>query len=183
MSRYAKFEARPAEAGPVCDVSCVRVAAVDDVDAIVRISAERDGQDADAIREPVRKDLAAADGLSARVFVAEVDGAVVAYGRVRALTHGGDALPEALPEGWWLNGVVVRPGYRRRGLGAALTARRLAWVGERAAAIHYVSNVANRVSHALHARFGFEEIVRGFDYPRAGLSGDEGVAFRARLSR
>lgn len=182
MSRYAEYAAGRDEDAPRYSAEHVRMVRAEDAPAVARLSADRDGLVLAEISEPVRRDVEAClSGAEQCVFVADVEGQVVGYGRAKRLSHEQHGLPAELPEGWYLNGVVVDPAHRRRGLGHALTAARLAWVRERADAAHYVTNQANRVSIELHAELGFAEIARGFDYPRAGLSPDEGIAFRVSL--
>lgn len=183
MSLYADYQpdARASEAR--LGAECVRVARTEDVDAITRISAERDGHDPDAIRHRIAGEISGMQaGGSWCVFVAEIDDAVVGYGRIRDLTHAEGGLPTPLPEGWYLTGVVIAPAFRRRGLGAALTEARIDWARERTPDVYYVANLRNRPSQDLHAVYGFEEISRAFDYPRAGLKSGEGAAYRLRLS-
>jgi GNAT superfamily N-acetyltransferase len=92
------------------------------------------------------------------MFVAEVDGAVVGYGRaVFAQAPAGDG-PFA-PTGWCVLGVVVHhPTWRRRGVGQALTAERIRWVAERANQVSYFTHRDNRASRDLHQPFGFVEM-------------------------
>jgi ribosomal protein S18 acetylase RimI-like enzyme len=182
MSQFAGYDLGPRPERPRKGVDCVRIARPEDVDAIALISAKREGLDVDAIRAPIGRELGGiGNGDPWCVFVAEIDGAVVAYGRIRNLRHERNSLPTELPEGWYLNGLVVDPAFRRRGIGSALIEARLSWVRERDKYVYYVSNLVNRVSIELHASFGFEEIARGFDYPRARLAAEHGVAFRLRL--
>ena len=176
-NRFAQFDpARPD--GVRHGVECVRVATPADADAVARLSADRDGLDFEEIREPVARSLAVeANSDTACVLVAEVDGSVMGYGRARYLTHA-DGVPEALPEGWYLCGVVVHTDHRRRGLGAALTAARVEHLRDRTNAIHFVTSRKNRVSIAMHEQFGFEQFAEGFDYPKTRLTSEWSLAYR-----
>ncbi len=182
MSHYAPHAPGLRPDGLRYDTNRVRQAGARDVPAIARIHAEREGGDPTEAELRIRAEIeGTATGRPWRVFVAEADGSVVAYGRARCLTHAEDDLPEALPEGWYLTGVVVAAPFRRRGIGAALTEARLRWLRRRAEAVHYVANLANAASIDLHGRYGFEEITRDFEYPRAGLRRGAGAAFRLRF--
>jgi len=181
MSHFAPYEPDATPAADPLDPGCVRVARPEDAEAITRISAERDGAPPETIRPRIEAELAGLGDGPWCVFVADVDGAVAAYGRARDLTHAEGGLPPELPEGWYLTGVVVAPAFRRRGLGAALTEARLAWLEDRTDTVYYVANLVNRASIDLHAGFGFTEIARGFDYPRAGLAAGDGAAYGLTL--
>jgi GNAT superfamily N-acetyltransferase len=50
---------------------------------------------------------------------------------------------------------VADRAWRRRGIGEALTAARMAWVADRADRIYYFTARENRVSQELHQRLGF----------------------------
>ena len=117
------------------------------------------------------------------LLVAEEDGRVLGFGRVR-LTPLLTEVEESVrpPEGWYLLGTIVSPAHRRRGIGRALVEARLAWVAERAGAACYFVRATNQASIDLHAPFGFEEHTRRFRYPRTGLEVGAGILFRARLA-
>lgn len=187
MGRFADYEPE-AEGRTALDASSIRLACWNDAETIYAISAERgdesdDEPDLENVISRIRGEL---EGIVRdapwRVFVAEVEGEVIAYGRVRNLTHAEAGLPPECPEGWYLTGVIVRPPFRRRGLGALLTRARIDWVRERATGIHYVANRQNLTSIALHACFGFEPTDAEFAYPRAALERGEGRLYRLTLS-
>ncbi len=186
MGRFADYDPA-AEERPKLDASCIRIARLDDAETLYAISAERGDESDDEPNLPnvisrIRGEL---EGIARDapwcVYVAELAGEVIAYGRVRDLTHAEDGLPTECPEGWYLTGVIVRPPFRRRGLGALLTQARIEWVGERATEVHYVTNKRNVTSIALHARFGFEPTDAEFAYPRAALERGAGRLYRLAL--
>jgi ribosomal protein S18 acetylase RimI-like enzyme len=94
------------------------------------------------------------DGRDRALFVAEAIGEVVAYGRV-VLFRPDPATPDTAPPGWYLLGLVVDSAWRRRGIGEALTATRMAWVAGRADRVYYFTAHENRGSQELHQRLGF----------------------------
>jgi ribosomal protein S18 acetylase RimI-like enzyme len=79
-------------------------------------------------------------------------------------------------------GLVITPAYRRRGIGAELTRRRLEWIAERAGEAFYFVNAQNRASIALHDEFQFEEVTREFTYPGVTFKGGAGIVYRKTLS-
>jgi ribosomal protein S18 acetylase RimI-like enzyme len=110
------------------------------------------------------------DGVDRVLFVAEIDGGVVGYGRaVCTRPPSGDG--PYLDTRWYLLGVVVHPAWRRRGVADALTRERIRWVGKRARQVYYFAHKDNRASQALHDRFGFVK-VDGDWKPPGGTSAD-----------
>lgn len=112
------------------------------------------------------------------VLVAEsdADGTVIGYGRADRLDprrEGGEA-----PQGWYLTGLVIAPRARRRGVGSALTAERLARIDRVAHESWYFTNVANTASAALHARLGFTFVTHEFVIPGVTFDGGVGSLFR-----
>jgi ribosomal protein S18 acetylase RimI-like enzyme len=107
----------------------------------------------DTLRTTVR------DGVERVLFVAEARGEIVGYGRA---VRGRAPVD---PAGWYLLGVTVAPQWRRKGIGEALTLRRMQWVAERADAVYYFTHRDNLVSQALHERLGFHETQASFVPP------------------
>lgn len=181
MSEYATFQpARPD--GERFGADVVRVAQAADIDAVTALTCARHDLDPAVVRPRIETELA---GLARRepwcMFVAAIGHEVVGFARTRRMNHGRDGVPLVLPEGWYLTGVIVHPTWRRRGLGEALTEARLAWLRQRTDAAYYVASRQNRASIALHERFGFQEIARGFDYPRADLPPERSIAYELLL--
>jgi ribosomal protein S18 acetylase RimI-like enzyme len=157
----------------------VRPAVPDDVGALVDIQ-RRAGRDAHpesyrrAVGDPGRCVLVALPAGPAGT--ADATGAVVGW----AQTYHHDEATDPAPVGHYLGGVTVDPRRRRRGVAAALTAARMAWIGERAAEAYYVVNARNRASIALHEPWGFVEVARG---PRlSGITFDGGVGVLLRAT-
>lgn len=73
--------------------------------------------------------------------------------------------------GWYLLGLVVDQGWRRRGIGEALTRTRMAWVAQRADHLYYFTAHGNRASQALHERLGFVKMT-GTWVPPGGKAAD-----------
>ena len=160
----------------------VRKARPEDADTIIELTCARHNLDPQVVRPRIENELAGIErGDPSCVFVAQVGHHLVGFGRARQLQHARDGLPLALPEGWYLTGVIVDPTWRRRGLGEMLTASRLGWLARRTDAAYYVASRENRASIQLHHAFGFHEIARGFDYPRAGLDASRSAAYELLL--
>jgi len=150
----------------------------DAVDACAEIAATREG-DAPARWQEV---FAAAMGDPQQiVLVAQVDSVVVGYGKAAHLPlreRGG----RGVPNGWYLTGVVVRPEWRRRGIGEQLTRARINALAGQAESLHYFAAAVNAPTIALHAKLGFIEVGRDIDVPSVTFTGGAGVLFRRDLS-
>lgn len=161
----------------------IRQARVHDAGAIGRISADREGGDvpshAAAFRRAIEED---AFGRTSIVLVAEMEDDIIGFGKVRYLSGEYGTGEGKSPEGWYLIGVVVDPRFRRRGVGFRLTAERVRWIAERSDLAYYFSNARNRVSIALHERFGFVEVARGPEFAGVSFAGGEGILFRVDLT-
>lgn len=183
--RFADFEPTPPHARAAPGESAgvtIRLARATDAAAIGALAAARDGSDATTHTEQVRERITAPEfGESAIVLVAEAGGAIVAYGSARRIGPSSATPADPAPPGWYLTGVVVEPAWRRRGIAARVTERRLAWLAERADVAHYFANARNLASIALHRRLGFEELAGGPIFGGLTFDGGEGVLFRADL--
>ena len=161
----------------------VRPATPDDAEAIGRISAEREGGVVSEHSQGFIRELrdTVARG-SSMVLVAEAGGEVIGFGRARHFDKESGSSEGKAPVGWYLTGVVVDPRFRRCGVGDRLTAERLKWISERSGSAYYFANSGNRVSIALHERFGFTEVARGPEFCGVTFTGGEGVLFELDLS-
>jgi len=181
VSEFANYEPRRAARGPqAAPWAAIRPATSADLGALAAIRAAREGEDVGASRQVFERALAR-DGDSL-LLVAERDGVVVAYGRAGRFEPPADAPANHAPAGFYLTGVVVEPGSRRRGVGLALTEARLAWIRERADTAWYFANPRNRATIDLHTRLGFVEVTRDFWFPAVTFQGGTGVLFRLRLA-
>jgi GNAT superfamily N-acetyltransferase len=114
--------------------------------------------------------------------------AMVAAGRSGAADHGRSVAVARLrlidmvggpPAGYYLSGVIVDPGHRGHGVGGLLVRARIdfAWSAG-APALYYFANSRNATTIGLHAKFGFHEIQRPFEYPGVEFEDGDGVLFR-----
>jgi ribosomal protein S18 acetylase RimI-like enzyme len=116
------------------------------------------------------------------LLVAEDDGQIAGYGRVRRFDPDPQGPANLAPSGYYLLGIVVHPAHRGRGIGDQLTLARMTWTAALAPEIWYFTNAANQASLRLHQRLGFHEVTRDFTYPGVTFTGGTGVLCRARLS-
>lgn len=153
-------------------------ARAEDLPACAELSCSRSGGNVDDRATALARWLSDS---SRCLFVARHDGAVVGYGKADYFVPASDASPAVAPEGYYLGGVEVAEGMRRRGMGTALTQVRMTWAAERATEIWYFTNARNRGSLELHAKLGFVEVTRSFEYPGVSFDGGVGVLCRATL--
>jgi ribosomal protein S18 acetylase RimI-like enzyme len=154
----------------------VRPARPDDLAPHLALAFAERAEDVAVARPRFERDLAEPDR---QLFVATVRGAFAGFGRVARFEPPPDAPANAAPAGVYLLGALVARRFRRRGIGRALTAARMAWALERSDAVWYFTNGRNQVSRRLHDNFGFVEVTRDFWFPRVKFAGDVGVLFRS----
>lgn len=152
----------------------IRQAVVADIPRIVETN-EQSGQDSVGLLP-----LAAAISDNSRlVVVACVDGVVVGW----AKTHFWAQADQLAPAGHYLGGVSVKPEWRRRGIGSALTQARLAWIWERDSVACYVVNATNLASLDLHAQWGFTMVESAAKFHTTEFLGGMGLLMRAARPR
>ena len=99
------------------------------------------------------------------VLVATEHHQIVGVGRIAYFEAPADAPENVVPNGWYLMGVDVHPDFRRRGVGSALTRKRLDWIFERAAKAWFFTCTTNEASLALHRAFEFKPVTTDFWFP------------------
>lgn len=161
----------------------IRVGVPADLLPVAEISAEREERPLDACRSDLERMQAEVRAGRAQLFVADLAGRVVGFGKVARFSPPAGSPGNTAPEGWYLAGLVVRPEHRRRGIGRALTMARLAWIAKRSGKAYYFANESNRVSVELHAAAGFVERSRDFHHPGVRFTGGKGILFECDLSR
>jgi aminoglycoside 6'-N-acetyltransferase I len=161
----------------------IRQACDEDADQLGDISARREGLNARDQTEAFNRMIShPSAGKTSLVLVAEIDGDVVGFAKLRYLRKEEEHGAGSGPEGWYLTGIVVDPPYRRHSIGTKLTEARLEWVSQRSRSVYYFTNARNLVSMALHRPLGFVEIARGREFGGVTFEGGEGILLRADLS-
>jgi ribosomal protein S18 acetylase RimI-like enzyme len=115
------------------------------------------------------------------LIVAELAGRIAGVGRVSYFEPAEDAPPNAAPSGYYLLGVNVDPQQRRRGVGKALTAARIAWISKRAPVAWFFTGASNVASIRLHEAFGFRRNTSDFWFPTVDFGASGGVLFSLAL--
>lgn len=158
----------------------VREANDEDVGACAALAAAERREDPERARARLQADLRAP---RRSLFVATVEGCFAGFGRTTHFIPPPGAPSNVAPEGYYVVGLLVDPGRRRRGVGLALTRARMAWAFQRAEEVWFFANARNRASLHLHARLGFVEVTRDFAFPGVSFDGGVGVLCRACVGR
>lgn len=162
----------------------IRRAVHGDLDSIAAMSAERHGEEVGRWRRGIEAFFREAESEGSGVlYVATLRDEVIGHGKASYFVPPGDVPENCNPEGWHLSGVLIRPGFRRRGVGSAMTRIRLDWVSERADSVFYFASALNTVSIDLHRALGFEEVRRRIWHPGVSFTGGVGVLFRCDLQQ
>ena len=186
-SKFAEYAPRPEgpERPPRLEASDglgIREGRGSDLVDVAEIAAEREGQTLREWRLVFERFLEESQTTERSLFlVADLHEAVIGYGKAEYFTPPAGSAPNVAPEGWYLTGVVVRPEYRRRGVGRSLTTARLTWIAARSGIVYYVANERNRVSVELHDALGFTERTRDFYHPGVSFTGGQGILFECDL--
>lgn len=145
----------------------VRAAVPGDEEAIATIDGEREPR---LVEEPaplIRLALTSTVGENSKsyVCVALVDDQVVGYGKCAYIAWSDNTEDSVLPDGWYLTGLEVLRGHRRKGIGRALTIHRIDWLRQRADVLYYFTGDRNHPSMDLHRALGFSEVAHGVAIP------------------
>ncbi|MGI9241580.1 MAG: GNAT family N-acetyltransferase [Verrucomicrobiales bacterium] len=183
MSEFSRYDTDSPERRrlPTPDDLVIRPAVHEDIGEIAEIAAAREGQPAGQWRSAIgRVYEMSADG-RAQLVIACVEESVVGYGKTGHFSVPIGSPSNVAPEGWYLTGLVVRPAFRRRGLGSRLTLERLAWIARRSNTAYYFANERNKVSIELHRALGFVKLTHDFSHPHASFEGGAGILFIRNL--
>jgi len=134
MVEFSEFDPRPNSAPPLgaADGLEIREALAEDLPALARIAAEREGGNIETHERSFQTLLEErANGGRAVVLAAILAGEPIGFGKARYFTPAAESPPNVAPEGWYLAGLVVAPRHRRRGIGSRLTRARLDWLAAR----------------------------------------------------
>lgn len=161
----------------------IRPASEADLHELAEIAANREGGPAERWRRSFQRLLEEARAGRALVLAAALGARVIGFGKAAYFTPPAGSPSNVAPEGWYLSGLVVRPGDRDRGVGARLTASRLAWIAERGDRAYYFANARNQVTIDLHRALDFVEVTRDFSHPGARFEGGVGILFVRELGK
>lgn len=94
-----------------------------------------------------------------RLFlVATVDDSVVGYGHTTFHSRNAQEEATSSPSGYFLSGLMVSPGHRRKGIGRLLTIARIDKLRQVTDMIYYRAEPDNKPTIDLHFRLGFTNL-------------------------
>ena len=184
-NQFAEFDPHAAPNSAIRGVGglVVRRAFESDLEELARLAQERNnGEHEDWRAHFEHQRVLEEQSREAILRVASLGDRILGYGKANYFAPPETSPENVAPEGWYLTGVVVRPEFRRRGVGAALTLARLQQISQLANHAFYFANAQNRVSIELHRPFGFVEQTRDFWYPKVEFTGGVGVLYRCELA-
>jgi ribosomal protein S18 acetylase RimI-like enzyme len=176
MSKFAEYSPN-AKSMPLPDGLLLREATREDTQDLARIIAERESEPVETLLPLAERMLDRAHHGPSLLLLATAGDVVAGFGRADYFIPPQDAPANTAPEGWYLNGVIVCPEYRRHGIGAKLTRARLTWIAQRQSKAFYFASALNLATIDLHKAFGFRELTRDFYYPRVSFEGGVGILF------
>ena len=183
MASFAQYD--PDAHGDRLEGVTIRDGTLVDVRRVAEIYAEREGDSADRVEPLITKEFEkhAPEWKERYVGVALVAGRVEAYGRAAYLRMSQKAGVEGMPDGWYLSGLVVDPGFRRRGIGQQLLEHRLHRLAKLTDTVRYFVSDQNLPSINLHRKLGFIEERRGVSFPRTDFDRRGGTLFLLNLQK
>ncbi len=160
----------------------IRLAVESDAGQLAHLCASRDGGSPEEYRLKFYKEISKIDDhANNMLLVAEIQEKIVGFARTKYFTPPENSPQNTAPEGWYLNGIIIDPQYRRMGIASRLTENRLKWLTGKTHFVFYFANARNAASIDLHEKFGFHEITRDFIFPGVTFEGGVGILFRADL--
>lgn len=112
------------------------------------------------------------------LLVAEFHEKIIGFARAKYFNPPKNSPKNTAPEGWYLNGIIIKPEYRRLGIASRLTEQRLQRLTNKTSDVFYFANAKNAASIDLHEKFGFQEVTRDFIFPGVTFEGGVGILFR-----
>lgn len=183
-SLFARFQ--PDIKGKPLDGVVYRLVFESDANEIAKITFEREGlsknKDFGFYLERTKKELEDIESaIEFNLIVAEYKKEIVGFGRSIYYDLRKTQVPYFSPSGWYLMGLVVKPNFRRRGIGRRITEERMALISENSNEVYFVINSINRVSIELHKKLGFKKIDEGKGFLKIKFDGRKGYLFKKEI--
>lgn len=163
-----------------------RLASEHDASEIARITFEREGanrkKDFNYYFERTKKELENIESaVGFNIIVAEYEGKIIGFGRSIYYDLKKIQVPYPAPSGWYLMGVVVKPEFRRHGIGRRITEERLMRISKNSTDAYCIVNSDNQISIKLHEELGFKKISEGEGFLKVKFDGGKGYLFKKEM--
>ncbi len=163
----------------------VRLAQENDLERIAKITQDFEPQTLERYKESFKSQIEQNSNpeSSIFIFVAIIDNIVVGHGKLFYYSKEKHDVEFKSPEGWYLNGVIVAPEFRRKGVAKALLSFRESFILEKKGnEVFSIVSVENIPSISYHTSLGFKEQERAPGYLSVKLKCGEGILFYKVLS-
>ena len=159
-SHYAEYLSNSNQE-PTTDVQ-IRFAVPTDASDIGKIEVKVYGEypdPFDQVIEKINKAIKAQESneILQKTWVAIKNRKIIGFSKIGFRKNIVNDFPD-LVKGWYLTGVTIHTNWRRKGIAGLLVQTRMDWLKDKTNEVYYWSNKKNRVSEALHKKFGFKEI-------------------------
>ena len=163
-----------------------RLASEDDAAEIARITFEREGvhrkRDFNYYFKRTKKELENIETATGfHIIVAEYEGEIIGFGRSIYYDLKKIQVPYPAPSGWYLMGVVVKPEFRRRGIGRRITEERLMRIFKNSTEAYFIVDSNNQASIKLHEELGFKKISEGEGFLKVKFDDGKGYLFKKEI--
>ena len=163
-----------------------RLASENDVAEIARITFQREGanrkKDFNCYFERTKKELEDIEiAVGFNIIVAEYEGEIIGFGRSIYYDLKKIQAPYPAPSGWYLMGVVVKPEFRRHGIGRRITEERLIRIFKNSTEAYFIVDSNNQASIQLHKELGFKKISEGEGFLKVKFDNGKGYLFKKEL--
>ena len=184
MSIFADFQ--PHIKGKPLDGVTYRLAFEGDAADIAGITFQREGvkkkKDFNYYLERTTKELKNIESAQDfHLIVSEYKKEIIGFGRSIYYDLKKIQVTYPAPSGWYLMGVVVKPEFRRHGIGQYLTKERLIRISKNSKEAYYVVNSHNKTSIELHKKLGFKKIDEGEGFLNIKFDSGKGYLFKICL--
>ena len=163
----------------------VRLAAENDISRIAEITHDFEPQTIEGYRNAFYKQVLqnTEQDSNAYIFVALIDEYIVGHGKLFYFNDQKHDVDFESPQGWYLNGIIVDPEYRRRGVARKLLKAResFAFHYKSGQDIYSIVSAENVPSINYHLNSGFVEDKRAPGFLNVRLKCGEGILFRKML--
>jgi ribosomal protein S18 acetylase RimI-like enzyme len=158
-----------------------RLALDQDILRIAEITEEHDSKGIDlyikAFQDQINQNKE--ENSYALIFVTLLEGKVVGHGKLFKYCCEEMAVDFKSPEGWYLNGIIVDPAFRRKGVAKELLKNRENFISQynEKNNLYSIVSAENKPSIKYHESLGFKEHSRAPGFLKIKLNCGEGILF------